>query len=585
MCVQGMVRGIQQGRNDLAGDSALGIVLHGDTSFGSYGAVYEYLALSQTRGFSSGGTIHIVINNRIGFTNSNSLDTRSAMFCTDIVKTVGIPVFHVSADEPDMVIAVGRLALYYRTRFKKDVVIDLVCYRRRGHTEIDEPAVTQPNMYASIHKHPTVVDLYDQCLTEQRQITEHFTSSLSKEYQAKLEAETSSLVFEQVNKPDDEYSESDLPGATVEQSPLTAVSAQRLKKLCEHLTELPENFYLHPLVDHIRHNRIAMTQGKKPWDWAFAELLAYASLLDDGYGVRLVGKDSERGTFSQRHAAYHNVRSGDSFMPLSQIGELPRRFAVINATASDHSVLAYEYGYSVGRADTLVVWEAQFPDAISVAQLIIDQLISMTPASRSESCGLTLLVPYGQLWKGWGNTTGHLERFLASGAANNFQIAVPSNSAQLFHLLRRQMINNTRMPLLIMFAPRLFKMEAAASSLDAFTSGFFKPVIDSSASSASTDEIVLCSGDVYYDLITREGATSLIFRVEQLRPFPHKEIEALLARFPSVKRITWQQREAANLWAWHYVQDELAGYFPEVPRTMRGLEDSIPAGTDGMIPT
>ncbi len=573
-CVLGMVRGIQQERNDRLGNSALGIILHGDTTFSSYGAVYEQLALSQMRGFNTGGTIHVVINNGIGFTTSNPLDTRSTLFCTDIAKSGGIPIFHVNADEPEMLIAVGRLALDYRDKFRKDVIIDLVCYRRRGHTGIDEPSATQPLMYEKIQKHPSVIELYSKYLSKYGLLDKQYSASLIKGYNEKLDAGLPTSLFEQVNRHDEIPGENDFLGTDPVHIPQTAVTAQKLKTLCHRLTMFPEDFLLHHLVEHIQQNRIEMGNGTQSLDWGFAELIAYASLLDEGYKVRLVGKDVERGTFFQRHAVFHDVHTGNVFSPLSQFREDGQLFTVINATSSDQAVLAYEYGFATGQTDTLVVWEAQFPDSISAVQLIIDQLIAIAPVSYEKGCGLTLFVPYGMLWEGMGNVSGHLERFLERDVEKRIQISVPSTAAQLFHLLRCQAHISYSIPLIVMIAPGLFRMKVASSPLDMFSSGRFQVIIYKIPTTALMDceEIILCSGDIYYELKAREDITSVIVSIEQLCPFPHQEITALLENFPSVQRIIWLQREASDSWAWHYLENKLARHFPNFHQTMRQWE-------------
>lgn len=554
--VHGMVRGIQDRGDREQRDKTRSIVLHGDSTFGSYGAVYENMSASQTSGFGIGGTLHIVINNQIGFTTSNPLVSRSTPHCTDIAKFLGIPVFHVNADAPDEVLAVGRLALAYTNKFKVDVVIDLACYRRRGHHELDEPTATQPLMYRMIAAHPTVIDIFEAQLRDQGRIGEQWLVEKKATMRERLESDLATTVWAECEVP------ASKPRCEFTKEQPRPAAENDLVRIAESLTQLPDGFRVHASLERMLHRRKMMAAGVQDWDWGLAELCAFGSLLLEGYPIRLSGKDVERGTFSQRHLRLYDADAGYGYLPLHQLGIEQARISSGVSTRADPGVLAFEYGYAASRPETLVVWEAQFPDSVSTAQGVIDQLILGTAEPHCLESHLVVLVPYGLQWKRWGHASGDLQRLLV-GERTKGRICVPSTSAQLFHLYRQQMHTASRHPLIILVAPTLFRNPASFSPMKSFCSHAFRELLVtvSDEQLSKAPELVLCSGESCYHYPKRarrsgENEAPLI-RIEQLRPFPQEEVARLLGGCKSLQRLFWYQDEAADRWAWTHVQKAL----------------------------
>jgi len=564
--VEGSVRARQERRGDREGDTVLPVLVHGDAAFAGQGVVMETLNLAQTRGYGTGGTIHIVINNQIGFTTSDPRDTRSTLYCTDVVKMIEAPVFHVNGDDPEAVVLVTQLAMDFRQEFNSDVVIDIVCFRRLGHNEQDTPAVTQPLMYKKIAQHPGTRKIYADKLITQGTITDQQPDEMLKDFRAALEEGrgTSDPVLTNY-KSKFAVDWSPFLNRKWTDSADTSVPLSELKRLGERITTIPSNFKLHPLVEKVLADRRSMAEGKLPLDWGMGETLGYATLLDEGYGVRLSGEDLGRGTFSHRHAVLHdqNREKFDEgiYTPLENVAEGQAPFTIIDSVLSEEAVLGFEYGYSSAEPNALVVWEAQFGDFVNGGQVIIDQFLASAEEKWGQTSGLVLLLPHGYEGQGPEHSSARLERFLQLAADNNMQVVQPTSAAQIFHLLRRQMIRLFRKPLVIMTPKSLLRAKDATSDLSELAKGEFRTVIgetDTAIDPKKVTRVIGCSGKVYYDLVNvrreREDREVAIFRIEQLYPFPHKSLAAELKRYPALAEVVWCQDEPANQGPWFYVQ-------------------------------
>jgi 2-oxoglutarate dehydrogenase E1 component len=568
--VEGSVRARQERRGDDAGARVVPILIHGDAAFAGQGVVMETLQLSQARGFSTGGTLHIVVNNQVGFTTSEPSDARSTMYCSDVAKMLEAPIFHVNADDPEAVVFVGRLALEYRMKFHKDVVIDLVCYRRHGHNEADEPAATQPVMYQAIRKHPTARKLYADKLVEGGVLSQGDVDAMMEEYrqgldQGRPQARASlGLIGNKFTVDWAKYSQVDW-----NERAQTGVEEKKLRSLGERVVAVPEGFTLHPRVAQVIANRAKMVAGEMPLDWGFAETLAYASLLEDGFSVRITGQDSGRGTFFHRHAVLHEQQTGKTYIPLQHVREHQPRFQVIDSVLSEMAVMGFEYGYSTTEPNALVIWEGQFGDFANGAQVIIDQFLSSGEAKWGRLCGLTLFLPHGYEGQGPEHSSARLERFLQLCAEMNMQVCVPSTPAQMFHMLRRQMVRSFRKPLIVMTPKSLLRHELSVSTLADLSRHGFARVIDEidDVQPASVRRVVFCSGKVYFDLLKARRKDGLrdvaLVRIEQLYPFPADECEAVMRRYANARELVWCQEEPQNQGAWyqirHRLQDLLGG--------------------------
>ena len=561
--VEGSVRSRQFRRGDSEGVEVIPVQIHGDAAFSGQGVVMETLQMSQSRGYSTKGTIHIIVNNQIGFTTSNQCDSRSTHYCTDIAKMVDAPIFHVNGDDPEAVARVTRLAIDYRMKFKKDVVIDMMCYRRHGHNEADEPKATQPMMYQKISALATTRSLYAQKLVEENVLSKKQADQMLRDVRATLEA-GDCVVPHKLQE--EEIDTSDLidwkpftSHSTMEDVD-TGVSVEVMRKLSDTMQRLPDGFVLNPRVAKIVEDRHKMSAGALPIDWGYAEIMAYATLVNDGFSVRLSGQDSGRGTFFHRHAVLHNQNERLAFVPLRSVGKDKNNFLVIDSLLSELAVLAFEYGFSTADPKTLAIWEAQFGDFANGAQIVIDQFISAGEHKWGRACGLTMLLPHGYEGQGAEHSSARLERFLQLCAEQNMQVCVPSTPAQIFHLLRRQMVRNCRKPLIVMTPKSLLRHKLCVSSLNDMANGSYQRVVPEvdNIEADKVDHVVLCSGKVYYDLLEKRRAEKLtnvaIIRVEQLYPFPVKELNGLLAAYRKTKRLIWCQEEPKNQGGWDFVE-------------------------------
>jgi 2-oxoglutarate dehydrogenase E1 component len=568
--IEGSVRARQMRRMDFHGDKVLPVLLHGDASFSGQGVVMETLQLSLARGFSTGGTVHIVINNQIGFTVSNPLDSRSTAYCTDVGKMVQAPVFHVNGDDPEAVIFITRLAMDYRNSFHKDVIIDLVCYRRLGHNEADEPAVTQPMMYDKIRNHATARALYAESLIADDIITADKAQQMVNDYRDALdrgEIVSRPVIKDVLNPYAAHWREH--KGFDWSDKAETAVDGELLVELGMRQLELPRDFIPHSRIQRLLESRRRMAEGELLADWGYAENLAYAALLHEGHNVRLCGQDSGRGTFFHRHAILHNQRDGGSYVPLKQIAANGANFTIIDSLLSEEAVLAFEYGYAAADPETLVIWEAQFGDFANVAQVVIDQFITSGGTKWGLSCNITLLLPHGQEGQGAEHSSARLERFLQLSAEKNIQVCVPTTPAQIFHLLRRQVIRPSRIPLIALTPKSLLRHPLATSPIHEFSEGGFQPVIGEidPIDPAGVNKVIACCGKVYYELLearrSRELTDTAIIRIEELYPFPREHFAAAILPFVNAKTLIWCQEEPQNQGAWDQIKHRLTWRMPD----------------------
>jgi 2-oxoglutarate dehydrogenase E1 component len=561
--VLGSARARQVRRKDVNHDQVMPILIHGDASFSGQGVVMELFQMSETRGFAVGGTLHIVVNNQIGFTTSNPDDMRSTLYCSTIAKMVHAPIFHVNADDPEAVHHVMKIACDFRLKFKRDVVIDLVCYRRHGHNEADEPAVTQPLMYKKIRSMKTTRQKYADELLERGVIDGHTAQQLMDEYREHLDR--GDQVADVETEPrTNEYAANwhDFDHVDGPCDVDTAVPLRKIRALSTQLTTLPEGFKLHNRVERIMEDRVKMAAGEIPLDWGFAETMAYATLIDEGSRLRLVGQDSGRGTFFHRHAVLHNQLDGTIRLPLAQINP-DIEVTVIDSLLSEEAVLGYEYGYATAAPDTLVIWEAQFGDFANGAQVVIDQFITSGEAKWGRLCGLTLLLPHGYEGQGPEHSSARLERFLQLCANQNIQVCVPSTPAQMFHLLRRQVLQPTRKPLIVMTPKSLLRSKAATSEIKVLSEGKFQQVIGDRGPGDAEEirRVVFCSGKVYYELAEKRDAENIrevaVMRAEQLYPFPESDLRGFVNEFPNATEVVWCQEEPQNQGAWYQIRHHL----------------------------
>jgi 2-oxoglutarate dehydrogenase E1 component len=593
--VEGSVRARQHRRKDHDGSRVIPILLHGDAAFAGQGVVMETLAMSQTRGYRTGGTVHIITNNQIGFTASDIRDVRSSAYCSDVAKMIDAPILHVNADDPDAVLLIAEIALDFRMKFNKDVVIDLVCFRKLGHNEQDEPLVTQPFMYRFIRRHPGTRALYAQRLASEGVIQPDEADAMIADYRKAMDEGRNSI------RPALEMKESKIAidwsqfklGVPWDAAVDTAVPLERLQKLADPLTTVPENFALHSRLQKIVEDRIAMARGEMPLDWGMAETLAYATLLTEGYPVRLSGQDTQRGTFFHRHATWHDQNRTEwregAYTPLQHLDPGQADFVVIDSLLSEEAVLGFEYGYATAEPDSLVLWEAQFGDFANGAQVVIDQFIASGEVKWGRLCGLVMLLPHGYEGQGAEHSSGRIERYLQLCADYNIQVCIPSTPAQMFHLLRRQMLRPYRKPLIVFTPKSLLRSKDAASPLAELTQGRFQPVI------AETDRldnkkvrrIIACSGKIYYDLLAARRAKGIedmaIIRIEQLYPFPHDDFTAQIAAYPKATELVWCQEEPGNQGAWHRIQHYLLRHLRKGMRLDYALRPSSAAPAAGYL--
>ncbi len=568
--VEGSVKARQVRRKDYDGKRVLPVLIHGDAAFAGQGVVMETLQLSQSHGYSTGGTVHVIINNQIGFTTPNPIEikpkdnSRTSLYCTDIAKMLDAPVFHVNADDPEAVVFITKLAMDFRAEFQKDVIVDLICYRRHGHNEADEPSVTQPQMYAKIKQQPTTRELYSRKLEEEKTIPEGAAQLLVDGYRSGLD-EGQNIVNRTLGLIGNQHTIdwSKHQDGSWQDHPPTSVSIETIRSLSDKLTTLPQGFEVHGRVSRIVEDRRKMAAGALPLDWGFAETMAYATLVDEGQKVRLTGQDSGRGTFFHRHAVLHNQKEEMTCTPLKSIPEDPDSFVVYETLLSEEAVLGFEYGYSTADPQTLVIWEAQFGDFANGAQVVVDQFITSGQAKWGRYCGLTMFLPHGYEGQGPEHSSARLERYLQMCAENNIQVCVPSTPAQMFHMIRRQMIRSYKLPLVVMTPKSLLRHKLSVSTLDDLSSGAFQTIIPEveELDSKKVKRIVLCSGKVYFDLYQKREDENIkdvaIVRIEQLYPFPQDEYEAILASYPKAVDIVWCQEEPENQGAWYQIKHRL----------------------------
>ena len=568
--VEGSVRARQHRRHDTTGDQVLPVLIHGDAAFAGQGVNMETFEMAQTRGYGTGGTVHIVVNNQIGFTCSDLRDARSTLYCTDIAKMLEIPIFHVNGDDPEAVCFITEIAIEYRMKFHKDVVVDLVCYRRLGHNEQDEPMVTQPLMYKTIAKLPTTRKLYADRLAKEGVIAQADGDGLVTSVRKALDTgyHTNKTILANY-KPPFEIDWSKYRGTKWNEHDDTRLPIETLRTLGERITAVPDNFKLHPAVQRVVESRRQMAQGKLPLDWGMAEHLAYATLLSEGYSIRLSGQDSGRGTFFHRHAVLHdqNREKWDqgTYVPLQHVAEKQGDFVVIDSLLSEEAVVGFEYGYSTSAPNELVVWEAQFGDFANGAQVVIDQFIASGEAKWGRLCGLVLMLPHGYEGQGPEHSSARIERYLQLCADYNMQICVPATPVQLYYLLRRQMVRPYRKPLILFTPKSILRHKESVSPLEEFATDRFKAVNeDWEAKEINPDKVqrvVICSGKVYYDLRAERKARGLkdvpLVRIAQLYPFPHEDFHAQIEHYRKATEIVWCQEEPRNQGAWHRIQHYL----------------------------
>jgi len=555
--VLGSVRARQDRINDKDRSKVVPVLLHGDASFSGQGVVMESLQMSQTRGFGVGGTIHIIVNNQIGFTTSNIDDSRSTDYSSDVAKIIQAPVIHVNGDDPEMVMNASKIACKYRNKFKKDIVIDLFCYRRRGHNEADDPSATQPLMYEKISKHPSVLIQYEDQLKNEGILSDEESKKIKKNYRKSLEG-GKSVAKNLASKPNDLLWFDWEPYLDVKWWPKvdTTFNKAKLKEIGNAITTLPKSFNLGTQASKIFEDRKKMNNGDMPLNWGYAETMAYASLLSEGFPIRITGQDVRRGTFSHRHACVFDSKTGMGFIPLSEIAiNNNTRFDIYDSLLSEEAVLGFEYGYSATWPSGLTIWEAQFGDFANGAQVVIDQFIVSAQHKWERLSGLVMLLPHGYEGQGPEHSSARIERFLQLCASENIQVCVPSSPSQIFHLLRRQAIRKMRTPLVVISPKSLLRNPIAVSNIEELTKGQFKCVInDDIEDPKSITKIVMCSGKVFYDLVQKRNDKKLnniaIIRIEQLYPFPYDDLEEILTKYQNVNEFIWCQEEPLNQGAW-----------------------------------
>jgi 2-oxoglutarate dehydrogenase E1 component len=568
--VEGSARARMDRRGDKNGSEVLAILVHGDAAFAGQGVVMETLNLAQTRGYGTHGTVHIVINNQIGFTTSDPRDSRSTLYCSDVVKMIEAPVLHVNGDDPEAVVFATEIALEFRQKFRKDVVVDIICFRKLGHNEQDTPAVTQPLMYKKIAAHPGTRKLFADKLAAQGVVAAGFGDELVKQFRAAMDEgrHTSDPVITNFKS---KFAVDWLPFLNRKWTDAadTAMPLAEVKRIGQKISNIPSTVKAHPLVEKVWADRRAMAAGDLPLDWGMGEHLAFASLVASGYNIRLSGQDCGRGTFTHRHSVIHDQNrerwDDGTYIPLQNVADNQGDFTVIDSVLSEEAVMAFEYGYATAEPNTLVIWEGQFGDFANGAQVVIDQFISSGETKWGRACGLTLMLPHGYEGQGPEHSSARPERFLQLCAEHNMQVCQPTTPAQIFHLLRRQMIRLFRKPLVILTPKSLLRNKEAVSSLDSLVKGSFQTVIpeqDAKVDAKKVKRLVACSGKVYYDLVAgrrdRELDDTAIIRIEQLYPFPHKAFETEMKKYPNATQIIWCQDEPQNQGYWHYIGHHIA---------------------------
>ncbi len=584
--IQGIVRAKQEHKGDRGQSRVVPILIHGEAAFTGQGIVPETLNLSELKSYRVGGTIHVIVNNQVGFT-ATAEQTRFTPYPTDVARMIQAPIFHVNADDPEAVVYAGQLAIAFRQQFKVDVMIDLWCYRRRGHNEGDDPSYTQPLMYRRISEHPTVVRLYSDQLEAEGKVTERELVEIMQEIRGQL---TQAMELARERRPQQKVLT--LGGLwqglsrNGETRVNTAIDLKTIVRVTDRYLNPPADFHIHSKLKRQFATRGEMAAGAKPIDWGCAEMWSLGSLLLEGTHIRLVGQDSERGTFSHRHAVLHDVENGETYVPLQHLAEEQARFTILNTMLSELAVLGFEYGYSSADPHSLVIWEAQFGDFVNGAQPIIDQFLASAESKWNRMSGLVLLLPHGYEGQGPEHSSARLERFLQLCGDNNMQVCYPTQSAQYFHLLRRQMRRNFRKPLIIMAPKSLLREERAGSSLEDFTQSSFQLVLDDPRQKdpAEVQRLIFCSGRVFFPLdaarTERQLDSVAIVRVEQLYPFPEEEIRAMLARYSEIQEVCWVQEEPRNMGAWSYLEPRMRELLPtDLPLAYIGRDEAASPAT------
>jgi len=571
--VIGSVRARQDRIGDLDRSKVVPVLLHGDASFSGQGVVMESLQMSQTRGFNVGGTVHIIVNNQIGFTTSNKLDSRSTDYSSDVAKIIQAPVIHVNGDDPEMVINAAKIACKYRNKFKKDIVLDLFCYRRRGHNEADDPSATQPKMYSKISKHPSVLSQYEENLISNGVLTTDKANKIKKEYRKSLEG-GKTVAKNLAQKPNDKLWFDWQPYMGIKWWPKvdTSFNKKDFESLGVDICEVPETFNIGKQASKIFKDRLDITKTKTMANWGYAEIMAYATLLSEGYPIRITGQDVRRGTFSHRHACVFDAQTGDGYIPLATIAEQHNtKFDIYDSLLSEEAVLAFEYGYSATWPSGLTIWEAQFGDFANGAQVVIDQFIVSAQHKWERLSGLVMLLPHGYEGQGPEHSSARIERFLQLCASENIQVCVPSTPSQIFHLLRRQVLRKMRTPLVVISPKSLLRNPSAVSSTKELYQGSFSCVIDDNIKKEKVKKVIMCSGKVFYDLYKKREESNIdeiaLIRIEQLYPFPYDDLEEILTKYENVTEFVWCQEEPLNQGAWfshrHRIQRVIDRIDPE----------------------
>ncbi|UIX30830.1 multifunctional oxoglutarate decarboxylase/oxoglutarate dehydrogenase thiamine pyrophosphate-binding subunit/dihydrolipoyllysine-residue succinyltransferase subunit [Streptomyces sp. GQFP] len=591
--VDPVIEGIARAKQDIINKggtdfTVLPVALHGDAAFAGQGVVAETLNMSQLRGYRTGGTVHIVINNQVGFTAAPE-SSRSSMYATDVARMIEAPIFHVNGDDPEAVVRVARLAFEFRQAFNKDVVIDLICYRRRGHNESDNPAFTQPLMYDLIDKKRSVRKLYTESLIGRGDITLEEAEQALQDFQGQLE-KVFTEVREAISSPAEALAGD--PRAEFPVAVQTAVSQEVVKRIAESQVNIPDHVTVHPRLLPQLQRRASMIEDDTI-DWGMGETLAIGSLLLEGTPVRLSGQDSRRGTFGQRHAVLIDRVTGEDFTPLQYLSDEQARLNVYDSLLSEYAVMGFEYGYSLARPDALVMWEAQFGDFVNGAQTVIDEYISAAEQKWGQTSGVTLLLPHGYEGQGPDHSSARIERFLQLCAQNNMTVAQPTLPSNYFHLLRWQVHNPHHKPLVVFTPKSMLRLKAAASKTEEFTTGAFRPVIgDESANPADVRKVVFCAGKLYYDLEAerkKRGTTdTAIIRIERLYPLPGAELQAEIAKYPNAEKYLWAQEEPANQGAWPFIALNLIDHLDlavgaDIPHGERLRRISRPAGSSPAV--
>lgn len=587
----GSVRARQEMAKDMDRSKFMPVAIHGDAAFAGQGVVAETLNMMNLEGYTVGGTFHIVINNQIGFTTLPS-ESRSTLYATDLAKGFQVPIFHVNGDDPEAAYRVTKLALEYRQKFKKDVIIDLICYRRLGHNETDEPTFTQPQMYDIIKKHPKTISLYEEKLLQRGDITKEEIQFIKDGIQQGLESS-----FQQAKEKDTRITVDTLGGvwSRYTKEPLdsdvhTELLQQQLGGIVKAVTTLPEGFTANPKHIKVLEDRKKMGAGELPIDWGFAESLSFGSILENGFPIRLGGQDAQRGTFSHRHATLSDIVNGKKLTLLNHISDKQAKIEIVNSSLSEYSCLGFEYGYSLADPSSLVMWEAQFGDFANNAQVIFDQFISSSEIKWQRMSGLVCLLPHGYEGQGPEHSSARLERFLQLCALDNIQVANLTTPAQYFHILRRQILQSFRKPLIIMTPKSLLRLKDAASSLEDITTGAFKKILpDPVAKPEKVEKLLFCSGKVYYDLRKAIDAQKLenvaVVRIEQLYPFPENHIKQMITSYGKLKKFVWVQEEPKNQGAWFFVRDRIEAVMPENKRLHYAGRSEFPSPACGHVVT